>query len=109
MGLPRGGIGLIGSFLSSLTALFVSATWSDAVFAVWFAVFCMLPTVWFAIGLRRDDDAGEMTDRYIATGRGIRILDFLSEQFESERRWSTDMIFVTVLAVVVGLIRCRSL
>jgi hypothetical protein len=73
--------------------------------AVLVAVGAMGACLWCAAGLRQDDATGEVADRYTTTGRGVRLVDILTGQFESERRWSSDMVFVSVLALGIGTIR----
>jgi hypothetical protein len=105
--LPRGGLGLAG-FLAPLAAVLCLVLASTKV-AIGVAVAGVLVCGWCAVGLRRDDAAGEVADRYITTGRGLRLLDILSGQWESERRISTDLIITSlvVLAITVILLLAR--
>jgi hypothetical protein len=100
--LPRGGLGFAG-FLGP-TAVLLCSVWADARLAIGVAVANLFLCGWCAVGLRRDDAAGEVADRYITTGRGLRLMDMLSGQWESERRISTDLIFTSLLVLVIAVI-----
>jgi hypothetical protein len=105
--LPRGGLGFAG-FLAPVAVVLCLVLTSTAL-AIGVAVAGVLVCGWCAAGLRRDDAAGELADRYITTGRGLRLLDILSGQWESERRISTDLILTSlvVLAITVILLLVR--
>jgi hypothetical protein len=105
--LPRGGLGLAG-FLGPI-AVALCLVWGDPRLALGVAAANLFLCAWCAIGLRRDDAAGEVADRYTTRGRGLRLLDILSGQWESERRISTDLIIsslgVLVIAAIVAQVR----
>jgi hypothetical protein len=101
--LPRGGLGLVG--FAPATAALLCSLRADAGLAISIAVCCLLVCGWCAAGLRRDDAAGEVADRYTARGRGVRLMDVLSGQFESQRRLSSDIIFVSLLGLVIAGLR----
>jgi hypothetical protein len=65
----------------------------------------LVASLWCAAGLRRDDAADQVADRYTTRGKGVRLVDILSGQFESERRWSSDLLFICVLGLGIGTVR----
>jgi hypothetical protein len=73
----------------------------------WLRPGSLLACIWCAAGLRHDDAAGEVADRYMSRRR-VRLINLLSGQFESERRWSSDMIFVSLLALGFAAVRFLS-
>ncbi len=101
-GLPRGGLGFAG-FLAPLAALLclvcARTPWAIAV-----PLASVLICGWCAAGLRRDDAAGEVADRYTTTGRGLRLMDILSGQWESERRISTDLVLTSLVVLAITMI-----
>jgi hypothetical protein len=99
---PRGGLGFAG-FLGPIPVV-LCALLANAGLVLGVAVANVLFCGWCAAGLRRDDTAGEVADRYIATGRGLRLMDILSGQWESERRISTDLIFSSLAVLVIAVI-----
>ena len=100
---PRGGLGFVG--LVSSGAAILCSLWADAGLAIAVAVGRLVVSCWCAAGLRRDDAAGEVADRYMARGRGVRLVDMLPGQFETERRFSSDLVFGNLLRLVIGVIR----
>jgi hypothetical protein len=77
-------------------AVVLSSVWADVRLVLAVGVANVLFCGWCAAGLRRDDAAGEVADRYTTTGRGLRLMDMLSGQWESERRISTDLVFTSL-------------
>jgi hypothetical protein len=60
------------------------------------------PVIWLALGLRRDDDAGETSDHYVDE-ESFDLRELLSGNFEHPvRRQSTVMIALAVLACVIA-------
>jgi hypothetical protein len=72
--------------------------------AIAVAVASVLVCGWCAAGLRRDDAAGEVADRYTTSGRGLRLMDILSGQWESERRISTDLVITSLVMLAITVL-----
>jgi hypothetical protein len=100
--LPRGGLGFAG--FGGPVAVVLCSVLADARVALGVAAANVLLCVWCAVGLRRDDAAGEVADRYTTSGRGLRLMDMLSGQWESERRISTDLILTSLLVLVLAVV-----
>ncbi len=100
--LPRGGLGFAG-FLGPL-AVVLCAVFAPPRVAIVVALANLPFCGWCAVGLRRDDDAGEIADRYMTSGRGLRLMDILSGQWESERRISTDLLIASLGVLVIALV-----
>jgi hypothetical protein len=100
--LPRGGLGFAG-FLAPVAPVLCLVLASPKL-AIGVALAGVLVCGWCAAGLRRDDAAGEIADRYITTGRGLRLMNMLSGQWESERRISTDLVFTSLVVLAITVI-----
>jgi hypothetical protein len=102
-GLPRGGLGRLGwlpSLGSVAAACFLRA--DLAVVACLLAVPCC---VWCALGLRKDDAAGEVSDHYVDE-RSLNWKELLWGNFEHPvRRRSNAMITFSVLACLIAWCR----
>jgi len=96
-------LGLIGYGISTIA--FLCAIWVEAGIAVLIAVCSLLVCIWCAGGLWRDEAAGEIADQYVTQGSGVRLLDILSGQFESERRMSSDILYTCVIALMIVILR----
>ena len=95
-GLPRGGLGQLG-WLPSLGSL-AAACFLQTELALIVSLSSFPFSVWCALGLRRDDAAGEISDHYVDT-ESLSWKEMLSGNFEHPvRRQSTGMIAVGVLA-----------
>jgi hypothetical protein len=108
-GLPRGGLGFAG-FLAPCPAL-LCAVWANTILAFGVAVACLLVSVWCAIGLRRDDAAGEVTDFYMTKAKGPGLLNILDgdwEPPERPRRISTILIITNLPALMITVILLAS-
>jgi hypothetical protein len=102
-GLPRGGLGWLG-WLPALTALGCAClTRADVATVVSFLVVPVC--VWCALGLRRDDQMGEISD-FCVDEESWDLKELLSGNFEHPvRRGSNGMIFLAVVAC--GIACCR--
>jgi hypothetical protein len=95
-------LGFVG-FLGPI-AVVLCSVWADARLVVAVAVANVALCGWCAAGLRRDDAAGEVADRYTTSGRGLRLMDIVSGDWQSERRISTDLVLASLLVLVLAVI-----
>jgi hypothetical protein len=102
-GLPRGGLGRVGWLpaLGSLGAAFLA----PADIAAYAGVLVVPLCVWCALGLRKDDQAGEVSDFYV-DDESLDWKEALSGNFTHPvRRHSNAMIVVAGLACVIAWCR----
>jgi hypothetical protein len=99
-GVPRGGLGRLGWFPS--LGSFALACFVPAAIA-FVACLLLIPIcVWCAVGLRRDDVAGEYVDHYV-DDESLDLKEMLSGNFEHPvRRQSSAMVFFGVLGSVIA-------
>jgi hypothetical protein len=102
-GLPRGGLGWLG-WLPALGAL-ACAVLTRADVATLVSFLAVPVCVWCALGLRKDDQAGEICD-FGVDEESWDWKELLSGNFEHPvRRQSNGMIFLAVLAFAVACCR----
>ncbi len=102
-GLPRGGLGHVGwvPTMGSLAVAWVLRPEYSAITGLLLIPLC----VWFALGLRADDAAGEISDHFEIN------VPFSGEDTPSAmsdepiRRWSTLMICISVFSCVGAMFR----
>jgi hypothetical protein len=102
-GLPRGGLGQVG-WIVALGALAVA--WIvRADVALLVGLLALLLCVWCALGLRKDDQAGEVSDFYV-DDESVSWRELLAGNWEHPvRRRSNGMIFLGVLGCAIAWCR----
>jgi hypothetical protein len=70
--------------------------------ALWASLLAVPVCVWCALGLRKDDAAGEVSDYYVDE-ESYSLKEMLSGNFEHPvRRGSNALVFIGVLACVIA-------
>src|SRR5262249_6453058 len=102
-GLPRGGLGRLG-WLPSLGSL--AAAWFLRVdLAVGACLLAVPVCVWCALGLRKDDAAGEVSDQYVDE-ESLDWKELLWGNFEHPVRRSSN-VMITLSIVACAIAECR--
>jgi hypothetical protein len=102
-GLPRGGLGHVG-WLPALGSL-AAAFFLRADLASLAGLLAVPLCVWCALGLRKDDEAGEISDHYVDE-ESVDWKELLLGNFEHPvRRQSNAMITVGLLACAIACCR----
>jgi hypothetical protein len=102
-GLPRGGLGLLG-FLPALGSVALSLL-ARADLAVPGCLPAVALTAWCALGLRKDDAAGEVSDFY-EDKRSLVFTELLAGNWEHPmRRRSNWMLGAALLGLAIALCR----
>jgi hypothetical protein len=102
-GLPRGGLGRVG-WVPCLGS-FAAAWFVRADLALWVGLLAVPVCIWCALGLRKDDAAGEVPDHYV-DDESWDWKELLSGNIEHPvRRQSNVMVALGVLACVIAWCR----
>lgn len=102
-GLPRGGLGYLG-WIPGLGS-FAVAWLVRADIAIPACLLVVPVCVWCALGLRKDDSAGELSDHYV-DDESINWTELMSGNFEYQvRRQSNGLILLGVASFLIALCR----
>jgi hypothetical protein len=102
-GLPRGGLGLLGYLFAGASLMMAFYVRSE--FAVWLCLLMLPVCIWCALGLRKDDDAGEVSDLYVDE-ESLSFTELLAGNVENPvRRKSNGLIVLCVIGIMIALCR----